>query len=149
MMEIKEAIRMLETCNNTHTKNCDCRYCESHKVAVSLLSKIQDAEMPQRKIPELFFTPRGDGKLVSANHLANNSNLIEKQRLINNANFVEGYNQCHDDFLAYHLKKMEERVDVLKLKDIMNTKCQECKSVREGCQFTCSILPNALAKEIE
>ena len=22
---------------------------------------------------------------------------------------IEGYNQCHDDFLAYHLKKMEEK----------------------------------------
>jgi hypothetical protein len=57
----------------------------------------------------------------------------------------EVYNSYLSD-LQQSLSKVE--IDVLRLKDVMNTKCQKCKSVREGCHFICSILANEIIQHL-
>jgi len=135
MMELKEAIELLN--NNTVriqilSDFADKEYCgEALATILSFLSKIQDAEMPQ---PITIQEKRIAEPLCEIS--------FNKGRII-------GYNQCYDEWLAYHTRKMAERVDVLKLKDLMNTICQECQQPRfTDCSFTCSILANAIAKEI-
>ena len=56
---------------------------DARRTILSFLSKIQDAEMPKKK----------------DRNKENHWSFLQ----------IEGYNQCHDDFLAYHLKKMGEK----------------------------------------
>jgi hypothetical protein len=96
MMELKEAIEIFKTYNLAYSNEIELK--EAIKTILSFLSKIQDAEMPQKKeIPS-------DKDICLASP---------------DENYSCGYNQCHDDFLAYHLRKVGERVDVERIERII------------------------------
>ena len=50
-----------------------------------------------------------------------------------------GHNDCRSE-----MGEVEIGLDRLKMKDIMNTKCYECKFCSTNCYLTCSILSKAL-----
>ena len=100
-MEIKEAIeilkpklKFLETFSKFNKGDRD--YFEAIQLVIALLSKIQNAEMPKKK---------GILSKDEFNRLGDYEYAVKTGEHI-------GYNQCHDDFLAYHLRKMGERVDL-------------------------------------
>jgi hypothetical protein len=47
------------------------------------------------------------------------------------------------------LISIAERVDVIKIKDVLNTTCLECKFVLQECVFTCSILAQTITQYLE
>lgn len=46
-----------------------------------------------------------------------------------------------------YIRREDVVVDIIKVKDIINTTCQKCKQDYDGCQFACSILAHALATQ--
>ena len=95
------------------------------KTILSFLSKISDAEMPQRR------------KLrdTSSSYV---TDLGEMRDNAHRDGVIEGYNQCHDDFLAYHLRKMGERVNVERI-----IKCEHpYKKYEQYCRICKQEIPN-------
>jgi 5'-3' exonuclease len=90
-------------------------YKEALQTILSFLSKIQDAEMP----------PKIDSGMVDIG-VGSISNPYE-----------DGYNQCHNEWFAYHTKKMSEKVDVEKIKDIVK---EEIEGVEMSLNSYCSKL---------
>ena len=104
-MEIKEAIKILRELIDREKAGyyIDPKNINTLTFVMQFLSKINDAEMPKKKVV-LSTTTIDDPKLFS------------KQE------YADGYNQCHDDFLAYHLRKITERVNKEKLLVLMLNK---------------------------
>ena len=83
---------------------------EAYQTILSFLPKIQDAEMPKKKEGIKIKTTSVKCRLPE-NCSFPNCDCDEPETIIGTIMpaYNRGYNQCHDDFLAYHLKKMEEK----------------------------------------
>lgn len=121
-MEIKEAIEVLEKFNDTIFTNTP-EMVEAVDIVLSLLSQIQDAEMPKKLEPE-----KEIGEV--------------------NWDYCKGFNNCHDLWFAYHLKKVGEILELSK--KIKNWNCDNVNCGRGAiCNF-CALRKNieAIAKEM-
>ena len=95
-MEIKEAIGILKEETKDWNKNSLGKTGQAIIYLLDLVAKIQDVEMPiKRKLRD-----------TSTSYV---TDLGEMRDNAHRDGVMEGYNQCHDDFLAYHLKKMSEK----------------------------------------
>ena len=47
---------------------------------------------------------------------------------------------------AGYIRKQDIKLDVLKIKDILNFQCQQCNCGIQGCNYTCSILAHTVAQ---
>lgn len=125
-MDIKEAIEILKD-NTKSRKVLDKELGEENKLTIamevitSFLSTFQSAEMPKKKeeltidIANICLGHKERTGTWVTNGICNDCGFPVNRRNLYNW----GYNQCHDDFLAFYLKKMGERVDVEKIWNII------------------------------
>jgi hypothetical protein len=144
MMEIKEAIEILE-----RVKQYGGRLgfenlieLEALTIAIDTLSKIENAEMPQRRM-RCVGTSDWNGTHWNVD-LSKRINPTRVEKIMMDDLIDSGYNQCHDLWLPYHLKKMEERVDVEKIETIMSK--MNCRRICS--ELDCRKVAQAIAKEI-
>ena len=108
-MEIKEMIEVLKELYEIRKKHCGkippyetSKEAKSLLLAIELISKIRDAEMPKKNVCYHCKSNLMQDK-------ATLHRICSHCGTIYTGDFINGYNQCHDDFLAYHLKKMSEK----------------------------------------